>query len=165
MDISNFRLYRANSVARGVHNRIYRMSGVISGRLPGQLVKCDTCHHYQVINPRRPPPVSPLTGRGDRDRYLSRSPRTGLDQAMPRLPLPSAGCCICLRALRKTLSKQLQQQQVDFMLSEPDEQQRSLMKRPSSVNSSSGFTLVAELEQLPADSHVMTLDYSPGDDY
>jgi len=84
---------------------------------------------------------------------------------MPRLPLPSAGCCICLRALRKTSSKQLQQQQVDFMLSEPDEQQRSLMKRPSSVNSSSGFTLIAELEQLPADSHVMTLDYSPGDDY
>jgi len=82
---------------------------------------------------------------------------------MPRLPLPSAGCCICLRALRKTSSKQLQQQQVDFMLSE--QQQRSLMKRPSSVNSSSGFTLVAELEQLPADSHVMTLDYSPGDDY
>ena len=32
-----------------------------------------------------------------------------------------------------------------------------------SANSSSGFTLVAELEQLPADWHV-TLD-SPGDDY
>jgi len=37
------------------------------------------------------------------------------------------------------------------------------MKQPGSANSSSGFTLVAELEQLPADSHVM-LD-SPGDDY
>jgi len=28
------------------------MSGFMGGQLPGQLVKCDTCHHYQVVNPR-----------------------------------------------------------------------------------------------------------------
>ena len=87
-------------------------------RLPGQLVKCDTCHHYQVVNPRP----------------------AGDGVTSPRLPLSPAGCCICLRVL--------QQQPVDFPLSEPDERQRSLMKQLGSVNSSSGLTLVAELEQL-----------------
>jgi len=81
-------------------------------------VKCDTCHHYQVVNPRP---------AGDGVTSL-------------RLLLSPAGCCICLRVL--------QQQPVDFPLSEPDERQRSLMKQLGSVNSSSGLTLVAELEQL-----------------
>ena len=67
---------------------------------------------------------------------------------LSQAPLPSTGCCICLHVLGKTLSKQLQQQLVAFPLSEPDEWQRSLMKRPGSMISSSGLTLVAELEQL-----------------
>jgi len=61
----------------------------------------------------------------------------------PRLPLPSAGCFICLRVLGKTLSKQLHQQPVDFPLSEPDERPQPLMKRPGSTNSSSRLMLVA----------------------
>jgi len=73
---------------------------------------------------------------------------------LPRVLLPSAGCFICLRVLGKTLSKQLQQQQpVDFPLSEPDQRQRSLMKRR---------TAAAGHGAGAADSHV-TLDF-PGDD-
>ena len=74
--------------------------------------------------------------------------RCHLSQALPRLPLPSAGCCIWLLVLGKTLYKQLQQQPVDFPLSEPDEWQWSLMKQLGSMTSSSGLTMVAELEQL-----------------
>jgi len=82
------------------HNHcLYRMSGVIGSRLPGQLMKCDTCHHYQVVNTR-------LAADGVTSR---------------RLPLPSTRCCHCciyLRVLGKTLSKQLHQQPVDFPFSE-----------------------------------------------
>ena len=187
----NLRLYRCRTLVTATNHYkrrekhriyqtwIYRISGYIEQTaLPeGSTIVYIECRGSsavgcQVSEMRYLPSLSGQTRAGRRRCHLSQAVETVIDiyhglhaQAMPRLPLPSAGCCICLRALRKTLSKQLQQQQVDFMLSEPDEQQRSLMKRPSSVNSSSGFTLVAELEQLPADSHVMTLDYSPGDDY
>jgi len=58
-----FRLYRAISVARGVHGpRLYRMSGFMGGQLLGQSVKCNTCHHYQVVNPHPAPTVSRLSG-------------------------------------------------------------------------------------------------------
>jgi len=128
---SNFRLYRSQTLVpamnhykrRGKHRiyrtQIYRTSDyieqtaspeasqslfisnvwVIGSRLPGQLMKCDTCHHYQVVNTR-------LAADGVTSR---------------RLPLPSTRCCHCciyLRVLGKTLSKQLHQQPVDFPFSE-----------------------------------------------
>ena len=94
-----------------------------------------TCHHYQVINPR--PATDGVTS--------------------PRLPHPSASCCCCcihLCVLGKTLSKQLQQQAMDFPLSEPDER---LMKLPGITNSSSGFTLVAnKVYAFVADANRLT---------
>jgi len=62
----------------------------VRGHRPGQLVKCDNCHHYQAVNPR------PAT-----DSVIS-----------PRLALPSTSCCrccICLHVLGKWLSKQMHQ--------------------------------------------------------
>jgi len=73
------------------------MSGFIGGRQPGQLVKCDTCHHHQVINPR---PAA-----------------DGVTATPPVCWLLHLFTC----SREDVISKQLQQQPVDFMLSEPDE--------------------------------------------